>query len=28
LDSEKVCDGCRDKTKCTKCAFSINNQNQ
>jgi hypothetical protein len=28
LDSEKVCLGCRDKTRCTRCAFSINNQNQ
>ena len=28
LDSEKICQGCRDKSRCTKCAFSINNQNQ
>ena len=28
LDSEKVCQGCRDKSKCQGCAFSINNQNQ
>ncbi len=26
LDSEKVCQGCRDRTKCSYCAFSINNQ--
>ena len=28
LDRQKICDGCRDKTRCTRCAFSINNQNQ
>ena len=28
LDSEKVCRGCRDKSKCKGCAFSPNNQNQ
>ena len=28
LDSEKVCQGCRDKSKCLGCAFSINHQNQ
>ena len=28
LDSEKVCQGCRDKSKCSYCAFSVNNQNQ
>ena len=28
LDRGKVCQGCRDKSKCPGCAFSINNQNQ
>ena len=28
LDSEKVCQGCRAKSKCSYCAFSVNNQNQ
>ena len=28
LDSEKICQGCRDKSKCSYCAFSVNNQNQ
>jgi hypothetical protein len=28
LDREKVCQGCRDKSKCTGCDFSPNNQNQ
>ena len=28
LDRQKICDGCRDKTKCTRCAFSIDNQIQ
>ena len=28
LDSEKVCQGCRDKKKCMGCAFGTNNQNQ
>ena len=28
LDREKVCQGCRDKTKCSACAFSPQNQNQ
>ena len=28
LDSEKVCQGCRDKSKCLGCAFSPNNHNK
>jgi recombinational DNA repair protein RecR len=28
LDHEKICQGCRDKSKCSYCAFSVNNQNQ
>jgi hypothetical protein len=28
LDREKVCQGCRDKSKCPGCAFRPNNQNQ
>ena len=28
LDREMVCQGCRDKSKCTKCSFNPNNQNQ
>ena len=28
MDREKVCEGCRDKTKCPGCAFGPNNQNQ
>ena len=28
LDREKICQGCRDKSKCSNCAFSGNNQNQ
>ena len=23
LDKEKVCQGCRDKTKCLECAFNL-----
>jgi len=26
LDREKVCQGCRDKSKCAECAFGSNNQ--
>jgi hypothetical protein len=25
LDNEKVCQGCRDKSKCTDCAFNRQN---
>ncbi len=28
LDREKVCQGCRDKSKCTGCAFAPGNQSQ
>ena len=28
LDREKVCQGCRDKTKCQGCAFNSHNQTQ
>ena len=28
LDREKVCRGCRDRSKCSGCAFGPNNQNQ
>jgi hypothetical protein len=28
LDKEKVCQGCRDKSKCQGCAFGPYNQNQ
>ena len=28
LDREKVCQGCRDKSKCMGCAFGPNYQNQ
>jgi len=28
LDREKVCQGCRDKTKCTECAFNNPKQNE
>lgn len=28
LDKEKVCQACRDKSKCPGCAFGPNNQNQ
>ena len=28
LDSEKVCQGCRDKSKCQGCAFGPSSQNQ
>jgi recombinational DNA repair protein RecR len=28
LDKEKVCQGCRDKTKCESCAFNSHNQTQ
>ena len=28
LDMEKVCQGCRDKSKCKGCAFGLNDQNQ
>ena len=26
LDRDKVCQGCRDRSKCADCAFSSNNQ--
>jgi len=26
LDREKVCQGCRDKSKCAECGFGSNNQ--
>ena len=26
LDRDKVCQGCRDKSKCSDCAFGSNNQ--
>ena len=26
LDKEKICHGCRDKTKCLECAFNSHNQ--
>jgi hypothetical protein len=28
LDREKVCQGCRDKSKCQGCGFGPRNQNQ
>ena len=28
MDREKVCEGCRDKTKCPWCAFSQHNMNK
>ena len=28
IDSEKVCQGCRDKTKCSGCGFNSVKQNQ
>ena len=28
LDREKVCQGCRDKSKCSGCAFGLKDQNQ
>ena len=28
LDREKVCEGCRDRTKCQGCAFNSHNQTQ
>ena len=28
LEREKVCQGCRDKSKCPGCAFCPSNQNQ
>ena len=28
LDREKVCEGCRDKSKCEECAFCAHNQTQ
>ena len=28
LDKKKVCEGCRDKTKCPGCSFGPNNQKQ
>ena len=28
LDREKVCEGCRDKSKCSECAFNSQNQIQ
>ena len=26
LDKDKVCQGCRDKSKCEQCAFNLHNQ--
>ena len=28
LDSEKVCQACRDRTKCENCGFSIQNRKE
>lgn len=28
LDREKICQGCRDKSKCQGCAFGPSSQNQ
>jgi hypothetical protein len=28
LDRKKVCDGCRDKTKCHECAFNQLNRKE
>ena len=28
LDREKICEGCRDKSKCSKCAFNSHNETQ
>ena len=28
LDREKVCEGCRDKTKCDDCVFNNNNSTE
>ena len=28
LDRKKVCQGCRDKSKCTDCAFNANDKNR
>ena len=28
LDREKVCQGCRDKSKCDECAFNYPKQNE
>ena len=28
LDREKICEGCRDKTKCQECRFNPHNQIQ
>jgi len=28
LDREKVCGGCRDRTKCTECSFNPTPANQ
>ncbi len=28
LDREKICEGCRDKTKCQECGFNPHNQIQ
>ena len=28
LDREKVCERCRDKSKCPRCAFNIHTQNE
>lgn len=28
MDREKVCEGCRDKTKCPGCVFSQHNTNK
>ena len=27
LDNEKVCQGCRDKSKCAECVFGLNDKN-
>ena len=27
LDREKVCEGCRDRSKCAECAFNTNDKN-
>ena len=28
LDREKICEGCRDKSKCSECTFNSHNQKQ
>ena len=28
LDKEKVCEGCRDKSRCANCAFKKNNNSK